>query len=178
MTYLVDANAIITPFSKPSLNALKLALGYSSTSEVVNWLRDWFTRAFENGYLVGAQELVTEVGRKKDLASQLLNSLMDREVIQLLRPKDETFGYLADIELFVRQHFNDHQADLFSQGNDGWYIALAMTHRVHLITLEGYNIPQCNLSTGRIQGKARMPFVAWVFGVTCIPLFQAFLEFH
>ncbi|WP_083855377.1 DUF4411 family protein [Thermaerobacter subterraneus] len=172
MAYLVDANVMITPFATPSLHTLRLALGYSSTDAVVEWLKQWFTSAFTSGHLVGSRELIGEVEKRKDVASQLIQTLADNELIRLLDPLPATFDYLTQIEAFVRAHFREHQADDFSRGYDGWYIALAKTYGIPLVTFEGLYLPQYRQDFRKIDGKVRIPFIAWVFEVECVSFYQ------
>ncbi|QIA26693.1 DUF4411 family protein [Thermaerobacter sp. PB12/4term] len=172
MAYLVDANVMITPFATPSLHTLRLVMGHSSTDAVADWLKQWFLTAFTNGHLVGSRELISEVQKRKDIASQFARTLADNELIRLLDPLPETFNYLAQIEKFVRAHFRQHQVDEFSRGYDGWYIALAKTYGIPLVTFEGFSLPQFHQGLGKIDGKVRIPFIAWVFEVKCVSFYQ------
>lgn len=79
MSYLVDSNVLITPFSTPSLHTLRVVWGYPSSEQVAERLKNWFTTAFVKGYLVGLPELADEVQRKKDRASQFVRELLDQE---------------------------------------------------------------------------------------------------
>ena len=182
MLYLPDSNALITPLQEGELGSLHLGLHSRHPSDVrdhvqaLSWLETWFERGFMNGCLVAIEELLQEVGRKQDAASRLLARLKARQLIRLLEPTDVTFDYLARIEQFVREKFTSHQADEFLKSSDPMFIALAKTHGATLITLERHSIPQYNGTTGKIQGKTRVPYVAWVFGVRCISLYQALDE--
>lgn len=141
-------------------------------------LWDWFFDGFSNGSLVASEELLEEVCQrgKKDVASRLIETLDQDGLLRVLTSNSDTFAHIAGIEAFVREHFEPQHADVFLRGKDGLLIALAKTHRVGIITLERYGVPQFNSATGKIKGKVPLPYVAWAFGVRCISLFQAFLD--
>lgn len=182
MRYLPDSNAIITPFEAGGLGSLTLGLQLRypafirGPAEALDWLEDWFTRGFKAGHLVGSEDLLDEVGRKKDPASRLLRSLDSRGLVRILRPTPGTFTYIADIERFVRAYFEPHQADDFLRSADPMFIALAKTHEATLVTVERQYIPQYDGKTRRISGKPRIPFLAWVFNVRCISFYEALQE--
>ncbi len=182
MLYLPDSNALITSLRGGGLESLRMGLEARYPSEVRNqaearqWLERWFERGFRNGCLVGTEELFEEVGRKHDPASLLLRRLKSCGLIRILPPKPETFEHLALIEQFVRRRFDAHQADDFLKSSDPMFIALAKTHGATLITLESHGVPQYDRARGRIGGRPRMPYVAWVFDVRCISLYQALQE--
>ncbi|RTI15302.1 hypothetical protein CSW27_06045 [Thermus scotoductus] len=45
-----------------------------------------------------------------------------------------------------------------------------------LITQEKHEVPQLDGVRGLIKGRPRLPYVAFAFGVRCVPLMTALLE--
>lgn len=178
MRYLLDANSIITPFRQAHLRSLSVGMRHSSPSETEKFLRDWFTDGFRTGVLLGTEELFEEVcGKKKqDTASQLLKRLRKSGQVVTLSPRPETFAHLGEITGFVRTHFEPHHVDEFLKGHDPMLVALAISYGTGIITEERYTIRQRDGATQRIGGKVGLPYIAWAFGVRCIPLFYALLK--
>ncbi|WP_460039264.1 DUF4411 family protein [Thermaerobacter litoralis] len=139
-------------------------------------MKSWFTGAFMGGHLITCSEVVDEVLQRNDRASQYLREWIKQEIISMVGPKQETFVHLAEIETFVRRHYKDRWIDEFTKGNDALFIALGRTYDIPLVTFEGFTLPQYHKHVGKIDGKARIPFIAWVFGVQCVPFYQLHME--
>lgn len=176
MRYLLDANSIITPFHQDGLRSLSVGMRHSSTSQTSQFLQDWFTHGFRTGVLVATQKLVGEVCEKQDAAGKLMKQLCKDGHVSTLEPRAETITYLRDVTAFVKMHFEAHQADKFLGEHDPELIAFAKTYGTGIITVERHIIPQLDGASGKIKGKVPLPYIAWVFGVPCIPLFYAFLR--
>lgn len=182
MPYLLDSNAIITPFHAAVSASLTLGLkvrapaAIESTALADRWVEDWLSRGFQSGNLVASEGLITEVRGKKDRASKLLQTLRKKGLIQILIPTQETLSLISDIHEFVSTNYEPHQASQFLLEEDPMFIALAKIHQATLITAENHNIPQYDHDKKKIMGKVRISFLAWVFGVRCISLYQAFDE--
>ena len=177
MPYLVDANAVITPLKPPVIYTLQHALGYRSVDDVIAWLQDWYTRAFASQYLLGSEALIVEVTRKKDVPAQFIRRLRDQEVVTILEPTPDTFDHLQKIETYASHNFEPQHYAAFTNGYDGFYIALAKTYGVSIVTMEAFNLQEYDFGTRRFKGKVRMPFLAWIFGVSCVPWYHAMLGF-
>lgn len=170
MRYLLDTSSIVTPFHDGKLNSLRVGMNHASLSETEGFLWNWFSNAFGTQCLVGCDELFVEVSKKDDAAKRLMNQLREEGCIMTLSPEPKTFAYLEDITRFVQAHFEAHQADEFLKGNDPMLIALAKTHEVGIVTEERLPIPEYDSKAGKIKGKVPLPYVAWAFGVPCVPL--------
>lgn len=178
MRYLLDANSIITPFRLAHLRALSIGLRHASPSETREFLWGWFSNAFKTGCLLGSEELFLEVcgNQQDDWASRLLRQLRSDGHVITLSPQPATLDYLKQITQFVQTHYAPHHAETFLKGSDPMLIALAKTYDSGIITEERYAIPQCDGASMRINGSVSLPYVAWAFGVSCIPLFYALLQ--
>lgn len=182
MLYIPDANVLITPFHRDVLSSIALGLRVlypdrvRNDAEAVRWMQAWFTRGFENGSLVATDQLIREVAPKDDMPKRLVDDLKKQGRLRILLPTSATWGYLADIERFVRRQCEPQQAHDFLRGADPLLIAIAKTHGATIITLERYDVPSYDRTSGRIRGKVRLPYVAWVFGVRCISLYGALQE--
>ena len=171
--YLLDSSSIITPFHEGKLSALSLALGHNSPDETRIWLENWFERGFSSGKLVIAQEVYEEVMKKKKKGQpeqELLKSLSEREHVTILEPDDEVYNVLSDIDQFVRRSYEPHQADVFLKKSDPILVALAKVHGATVVSEERHFLPERDGVSGLIKGEPRLPFVAGVFGVRCVPL--------
>ena len=179
MAYLPDANAVITPFHHGPLGSLmvglleKRAITYGNASEAERWLKDWFCRGFETGSLVTTADIVTEVTEKDDVPGRLFRDLSARGRLTVLSPTAATFYHLSSIETVLRARFEPQHANDFSNSADPMLLALAATYGATVITLERHVVPEYDLQTGKVKGKVRIPYLAWVLGIRCVPLYQA-----
>jgi len=171
--YLLDANAIITPFHSGTLGSLQVALNHASPHDTRLWLEDWYRKGFSNQKLVTCREVLDEVKSPSNI-TQLIRALRPR--LKILEPQSVTFAYEKDIHNFVVKNFELHQADEFLKSSDPLLIALAKTYGATLVTLERRTIPERNPKSRRIKGKVSIAFIAWTFEVRCIGLLQAFRE--
>lgn len=179
MLYIPDTNVLITPFHRDVLSSIAAGLRVlypdrvRNDVEAVRWMQSWYTRGFESGSLIATDQLIRELDPKNDVSRRLVDDLKKQGRLRILRPTSVTWGYLADIERFVRRQCVPQQAHDFLRGADPVLIAIAKTHGATIITLESYEVPRYDRASGRIGGKVRLPYVAWVFGVQCISLYGA-----
>jgi predicted nucleic acid-binding protein len=170
--YLLDSSAIITPFHRGQLEALSMALRHSSPEETRTWLEHWYELGFSSRNLVIAHEVYEEVvNRKRDRPEHtLLKRLWERGQITILEPNDEFYAVLCDVDNFVRRNYDPHQAKVFLKKADPILLALAKVYGATLVTEERHFLPERDGASRLIQGEPRLPFVAGVFGVKCLPL--------
>lgn len=177
MRYLPDSNVFITTLgNRNSITSISFGLKHSSPNDTLDWIRQWFMLGFERGVLVSANEVFDDLRSKKDRVYHFLLDLRNRGLIEIVKPEEETDDYIREIHQFVQRCFTTEEAHEFLTSTDIYLLALAKTHDLTLITLESHVIPQANLRTRKIQGKVRIPYVAWVFGVRCVPIYVAFRE--
>lgn len=181
--YLLDASAIITPFHTSQLGALSVALRSDSIEETRQRLESWYERGFRSGDLVLAREVYEELttikkGKPPRPEQVLLKRLWEAREIKVLEPNQEFFQVLTEIHLFVKSHFEPHQAEAFlKEGEaDPILLALARVYGAKVITEERFSIPQSDGSSGLIMGKPRLPFIGSAFGVQCLSLLQILLS--
>lgn len=175
--YLLDSSSIITPFHKGQLSALSLALGHDSPDETRIWLEGWFERGFASGKLVITKEVYDEVVRREEKRrpeQELLKRLSEKGQITVLRSdsysQGEFYSVLVDVDQFVRKNYDEHQADAFLRKFDPFLVAIAKVYGATIVSEERHFLPERDGLSGTIKGEPRLPFVAWVFGVRCVPL--------
>lgn len=171
--YLLDANALITPFHRGPLGALAKALG-KSPEEAKTHLEAWFRDGIKNGLLRLGREVRDEVLRKRGPGYDLLKSIDGQ--YQLLEPTGDFFATLEEVARFVEEHYAPEDAEPFLRSADPSLVALAKVHNLALITQERHEVPQLDGARGLIKGRPRLPYVAFAFGVRCVPLMTALLE--
>ena len=171
--YLLDANAIITPFVPGFLEALAKALG-RSPEEAKAHLEAWFRDGIKSGLLRLGREVKDEILRKRGPGHDLLKSLDGQ--YKLLEVTEAFFDALEKVAHFVREHYAPEDAEPFLRGADPTLVALAKVHNLTLITQERHVVPQLDGASGLITGRPRLPYVAFAFGVRCVPLMTALLE--
>ncbi|BBL92758.1 hypothetical protein TthHC11_02920 [Thermus thermophilus] len=171
--YLLDANAIITPFHQGPLGALAKALG-KSPNEAKAHLEAWFRDGIKSGLLRLGREVRDEVLRKRGPGYDLLKSLDGQ--YKLLEVTEVFFDALAKVAHFVREHYAPEGAEPFLRGADPTLVALAKAHNLILITQERHELPELDGVSGLMKGRPRLPYVAFAFGVRCVPLMTALLE--
>lgn len=179
MAYLPDANAVITPFKDGPLGSLMVGLlvkheiRNGTTLEAQRWLQEWFRQGFEKGNLVATADVVSEVTKKDDVPGRLLKDLSSRGSLIVLRPTPRTLSHLATIESVIRARFEPQHADDFSNSADPMLLALAATYGATVVTLERHVVPEYDPRAGKVKGKVRIPYLAWILGIPCVPLYQA-----
>ncbi|GAW28945.1 DUF4411 family protein [Carboxydocella sp. ULO1] len=183
--YLLDSNAIITPFHKAQCSALSLALHHNDIKETIEWLKHWYTKGFSSGNLVITREVYDEVVKKSNRSDKssrvekdLLKSLHERGKIRLLEENEAFFNVLADIDKYVRSSYELHQAENFLRKADPMLVAIAKIHGATLVTEERHFIPARDETNGRIQGEPRLPFVSATFKVKCTSILNIMLAKH
>lgn len=170
--YILDASTLITPFHQGQLRALRTAKRFKSDIETVNWLENWFVRNLQSRRFFISQEVYEEVCRGKGRPGHNLLRRLDGRNAKL-EPVANTFDILRDVTSFVRTYFAEQHADPFERCADPMLIALARSHGLTIITEEKHEVPQWDGGSGRLNGKPRLPFVAFAFDVKCIPLLAA-----
>jgi len=160
-TYLLDTSAFIAPFNCSKLKALSLALR-KNPDDMKQYLKDWFSSGFANGRLLLCPEVKQEI---KAEAAALLKS-MHYHIVEL---DDEQA--LDEVRDFVENHFEEHHAKAFlgPTAADPYLVAIAKAHGYAIVTEEKHGLLDVNES-GKISGRARLPYVAFALGVVCVPL--------
>lgn len=183
--YLIDANAIITPFHTAQCGSLSLVLEHKCLKDTQAWLECWYEYGFSTENLVTINEVYKEVvnNTKKDrIEYNLLKGLKERDKIKFLEVteaiSDKFYNVLADIDIFVRQNYEQHQADIFLKKTDPLLIAFAKAYEIPLIVEERHFIPHRDGASGLIKGEPRIPFVAAKFGIECVSVMTAMLVKH
>lgn len=175
--YLLDASALITPFYEGKLEALAKAFRFASRQVAQKHLEDWFEQGLKSRVLwldTQAEYEVLRGGGRPGAA--LLNRLKNQNSYSPLQPRESTFPILEEIGHFIRDHFEPQQATKFLQKADPILVALAKDYGLILITEERHLLPEGERKTGKLKGEPRLPFVAFAFGVRCIPLMTALVE--
>ena len=174
--YLLDTSSLITPFHENQLRALANGLGLRSWEDARTWLEEWFQKGFAQGKLLLSEEVLSELKKRPEmpgyhLAQKFLSSFKP------LYPTSDTLRHLKKVGEFVREHFRPEHAQAFLKVGqaDPMLVALAKEKSLTLVTEEAHPLPQAD-GEGKIMGRVRLPYVAFVFGIRCVPLMTALTE--
>jgi len=174
--YLLDANAIITPFHQEPLHALAFAL-HLSPEQAKEALEAWLADGVSSGRFLIAdvvqEEVLGEKGKGKP-GYEALSKLKDR--YKPISPTGEELALLAEVQAFVEKHFQSHHAANFARGADPFLVAIAKARGLTIITQERHTIPQVDGGTGRVKEKPSLAYVAFAFEVRCLSLMSALVE--
>lgn len=185
--YLLDSSAIIDPFRSGKLEAIHGALSGGSRAnahldapgQTAQYLEKWFEEGFTKGRLVISEEVYEEVVKQAKTGSpgrEFLQRLRNDGKVKILEPTEATYSVLRGINGFVRRYYEDHHAEGFLKKHDPMLIALAKSHGAALVSEERNCIPEVDVTTGRVKGEPRLPFVAWAMEVKCVGLLQVLGE--
>lgn len=168
--YLVDSNVIIILTHPRHTDSLRHAVLSNPGTETDKWLMQMIQGGVSNGCILGCTPLFEEVQGTR------ARSLLDILATQQVELTEEVYQQAAEITMFVRDRFDGAHAIEFESGKDALFIATAKVHGLVLVTGEKHSVPQTNGSTGRVQGKAVIPYVAYVFGVKTVNVYQMLLD--
>lgn len=178
--YLLDANAIITPFHEGPLRALASALSRNqelNQEEAKVVLEDWLEDGVSSGRFLIADMVQEEVLGEKGKAKPGYEALRKlKNLYKPISPTGEELALSAKVQAFVEKHFQPHDAQSFARGADPLLVAIAKARGLTIITQERHTIPEVDGSTGRVKGKPTLTYVAFAFGVRCLSLMSALVE--
>jgi hypothetical protein len=178
--YLLDANAIITPFHEGPLRALASALSLNqelNQEEAKVVLEDWLEDGVSSGRFLIADMVQEEVLGEKGKAKPGYEALWKlKDGYKPISPTVEELALSAKVQAFVDKHFQPHDAQSFARGADPLLVAIAKARRLTIITQERHTIPEVDGNTGRVKGKPTLTYVAFAFRVRCLSLMSALVE--
>ena len=168
--YLLDASAVITPFHRSKLEALSLALR-KDPNTAQRYLTQWFSSGFTQGKLLLCAEAKDEVSRGGGHASSLLRSVGGTS--HIVHHDSGSLELLPHVHEFVMEHFEDQHARAFlgPKVADPHLVAIAKACGYCIVTEESHAMRDAE--SGRMTGPVKLPYVAFAFGVRCMPLMAA-----